>query len=571
MSNKNHLKVEIRRGRYYDSVLLMQLQRALAGLPGVQEAGVVMGTAANKAMLSQGGLLAPEAEQAGNDDLLIVLRADSPTEAEAALAEVDSLLTRRRSEGGESYRPQSLETAVQLMPEANWVLVSVPGRYAAGVAKEALQYGKHVFLYSDNVSVEEEVDLKAQAAERGLLVMGPDCGTAIVNGVGLGFANRVRRGKVGLVAASGTGLQAVTTRLHQLGGGVSHALGTGGRDLSVGVGAATTRQALTLLADDPATEVIVLLSKPPAPEVAEEILALARTLGKPVVVDFIGYRPPVEAAPPLYFARTFDEAARLALSLLGQAVPRLDPLPFAAGQRYLRGLFSGGTLAYEAQLLLAPYLPRLLSNVPLDKESRLPDPLHSEGHCLVDLGADDFTVGRLHPMMDHELRLQRLRQEAANPEVALILLDVVLGDGAHPDPASELAPAIAQAKQDAERAGRFLEVVALVVGSDEDPQGLDGQMQALRAAGAWVGESSERAMRYIGQRLQSLEPDEPPARPTVDRGAISQPLAALNVGVESFAESLAEQGAGVLHLDWRPPAGGNERLMGILARMKGTK
>ncbi len=240
-------KGEIRSGAYYDSVILMQLQRSLTGLPGVIDAGVIMGTDANKDLLAQSDLLALEIQDAGVDDMVIVIKAEDGPAAQAGLESVDELLTARRGGGiDEEYLPKSLESAAQMMPEAQWVLVSVPGRYAAGVARQSLDQGKHVFLYSDNVTLMDELKLKGTAAEKGLLVMGPDCGTAIVNGVGLGFANKVRRGPIGLVAGSGTGLQQVTSRIHQFGGGITHALGTGGRDLSEQVDAVTARQGLSL-------------------------------------------------------------------------------------------------------------------------------------------------------------------------------------------------------------------------------------------------------------------------------------------------------------------------------------
>ncbi len=580
------IKVEIRSGAYYDSVILMELQRALAALPGILDSGVVMGTAANKDILAQSDLLTAEAQAAGADDLVIVVRAETAEAAQAALEQVDALLTRRRRTVEQEYQPKSIESAAQMLPAAHWVLVSVPGRYAAGVARQALRLGKNIFLYSDNVSLDDEVALKQSAAEQGLLVMGPDCGTAIVNGVGLGFANRVRRGPIGLVAASGTGLQEVSTRIHQLGSGLTHALGTGGRDLSEAVGALTARQALDLLRRDPQTEVIVLISKPPAPRVAEGLLALARAAGKPVVVDFIGYAAPARQVGNLHLASTLDEAAEMAVALARNEGRRTkderrrakdkgrrtgDERQFAAGQRYLRGLFSGGTLAYEALLLLQAYLPAVYSNAPLNKELRLTNSLVSQAHTIVDLGEDEFTVGRLHPMMDNELRLRRLRQEAADPEVAVILLDVVLGYGAHADPASELAPAIAQARAQAAAAGRYLEVIAVVVGTDEDPQGFDDQVQRLAAAGARVETSNDAAVHAAGQLLQSLNPPSmPPPLAAVSLDALQQPVAAINVGLESFTQSLLEQGAEAVQVDWRPPAGGNERLMGILERMRST-
>jgi FdrA protein len=563
----------------------MQLQRSLAGLPGVLDAGVVMGTAANKDILVQTGLLAPEAKDASADDLVIVVQAKDSIAAEAALGRVDDLLARRRGGVEQDYLPKSLDSAAQMLPDARWVLISVPGRYAGGVARQALSLGKNVFLYSDNVSLDDETFLKQMAAAKGLLVMGPDCGTAIVNGVGLGFANKVRRGSIGLVAASGTGLQQVSARIHQVGGGITHALGTGGRDLSKAVGAVTAHQGLDLLSRDPETKVLVLISKPPSAQVADRLLRAARSAGKPVVVDFIGYCPPSRQADNLHFASTFDETAEMAVQLAEDSssadVPpwTMDPdqalalEQFASGQQYLRGLFSGGTLAYEALLLLQDYLPAVYSNVPLKVEHRLANSLVSQEHTIIDLGEDEFTVGRLHPMMDNDLRIRRLQQEARDPRVAVILLDVVLGFGAHPDPAGELAPAIAQARTAAQEAGRFLEVVAVVVGTDEDPQDLHVQMQQLVQAGARVETSNDAAVRYAGHLLQALAPKAAPAStqtPTpVDLAMLTQPLAAINVGLESFAESLVAQDAPVLQVDWRPPAGGNERLMAILERMRG--
>jgi FdrA protein len=569
-------KSEIRSGAYSDSVVLMQLQRSLATLPGILDAGVVMGTDANKGILAQTGLLTPEAQAAVADDLVLVVLAEDRASADAALAQVDALLSQRRQAVALEYRPKSLESAGQMLPNAQWVLVSVPGRYAAGVAREALHLGKNVFLYSDNVSPEDEVDLKQTAAEKGLLVMGPDCGTAIVNGIGLGFANQVRRGPIGLVAASGTGLQQVSARVDQLGSGITHALGTGGRDLSAPVGAITAHQGLDLLQRDSDTHVIVLISKPPSPQVAEGLLKAARCVGKPVVVDFIGYASSSRRVDNLHYASTFDEAADLAVRLAkdeGQALPAGGDPPapeqFAPGQRYLRGLFSGGTLAYEALLLLQDDVPAVYSNVPLTEALRLTNSMVSQEHTIVDLGEDEFTVGRLHPMMDNDLRIRRLHQEAQDPEVAVLLLDVVLGYGAHPDPASELAPAIAQARTAAASAGRHLEVVVVMVGTDEDPQDRHAQVQRLQEAGARIEASNDVAVRYVGRLLRTLNPMPEPPRPSpVDVSVLQRPLAAINVGLESFAESLRAQGAPVIHVDWRPPAGGDERLMAILERMR---
>jgi FdrA protein len=545
VSDSSVLRHAVRLGSYYDSVVLMQLQRSLAALPGIVDAGVVMATPPNREMLAESGLL-PDAE-AGEGDLLIAVRAESDAAAGEALGRVDSLLQVRRGGeggGGQGFRPRSLQGAVKMLPGARWVLVSLPGRFAAGVADEALDLGRHVFLYSDNVSLADEAALKRKARERGLLVMGPDCGTAIVGGTGFGFANRVRRGLIGIVAASGTGLQMVASRIHELGGGISQAIGTGGRDLSEEVGGITARQALDLLGRDPETETIVLLSKPPSPQVAAKVLAAARATGKPVVVNFLGWAPPVRRLGMVRFAASLEEAAEKASQ---EGAGRWRPSPggrVSDGRGVggeVRGLFSGGTLATEVRLALQAFLaPEALS--------------------ILDLGDDEFTVGRLHPMIDQDLRLRRLRTEAADPAVSIILLDVVLGDGAHADPAGELAPAIERALS--AREGN-LAILALVVGTDQDPQNLEEQIAALQRAGAEVHRTVSGLVESVWNRLAvETEPGVP-----VPLEAL-EPPAAINVGLESFYDSLTSRGVQAVQVEWKPPAGGNEKLAGILARMK---
>jgi FdrA protein len=552
------LRSEIRRGAYYDSVVLMQLQRGLLTLPGVLDAGAVMATPVNLELLEASGLRPAQAPS--HDDLLIVVKAETEVAAGEALAQVDALLTRRRASADVEFRPKSLAAASHQIPEAAWVLVSVPGRFAAGVARDALSLGKNVFLYSDNVSVEDEVELKRQATARGLMIMGPDCGTAIIGGVGFGFANRLRRGSIGLVAASGTGLQAVTSAIDALGGGVSQAIGTGGRDLHGEVGGLTALQALDVLRRDPATEVIVVISKPPQPEVAARLVGAARRTGKPVVLNLIGEAGIRGSLGNLHFAAGLEDAAEIAVELSASASSSPARLaPASTRARYLRALFAGGTLAYEAVLALQYALAPLATNVPLRADQRLDDPLQSRGHTILDLGAEAFTVGRLHPMIDNDLRLRRLRQEAADPETAVLLLDVVLGEGAHADPASELAPAIAAAL-----ARPDLTVVVVLVGTPEDKQGYASQQERLHASGASVFSSLRQALDAVVQRLPAAEPAWPAPVPLE---SFAGP-AAINVGLETFFDSLVAQGAPAVHVDWRPPAGGDERLMGILAKMK---
>ncbi|MCL4268147.1 MAG: acyl-CoA synthetase FdrA [Anaerolineales bacterium] len=553
------IKHEIRRGAYYDSVVLMQLQRGLLTLPDVLDAGVVMATQANCDLLAANQLL-PASVASSPDDLLVVVKAASDSAASDALRQVDALLAKRRTSMAEDFRPRSLSAAAKQLPEANWVLISVPGRYAAGVARETLELGKNVFLYSDNVSLEDEIALKKTAREKGLLVMGPDCGTAIINGIGLGFANRVRRGDIGVIGASGTGTQAVTAQIHNLGAGISHAIGTGGRDLKLDVGAITAHQALDLLARDDETKVIVLVSKPPSPEVATSLISAAQRAGKPVVVYFIGYPPPARKIGNLHFAISLSEAAELAVEIKNWKPETKSQV----SSLYLRGLFSGGTLAYETLLGLQSFLSPIYSNAPITNYQLLKDPLKSEAHSIIDLGDEFFMVGRLHPMIDNDLRIRRMKQEADDSEVGMILFDVVLGEGSHLDPAGELVPVIKEMREKRLETGD-LEFVAMVIGTDDDPQNLESQVSQLQDAGVTVFRTAAEAVEYISLRFSVIKKND---FTPVNLEQLKQPLAAVNVGLESFYDSLISQGAQAVHVEWRPPAGGNEKLASLLARMK---
>jgi FdrA protein len=503
-------KTLIKKSEYHDSVTLMLVARELTKFPGVIDVGVIMATEANKALLKEAGLLTSDAQAATPNDLVIVVSANDDA-ADAALLEAEKLLKQKRSsDEGAEFRPKTLRGAMKMNPQANVAVISVAGRYAADEAWDALRRGLHVLLFSDNVSLEDEISLKQYARDHGLLLMGPGAGTAILNGVALGFANVVPSGPVGIVSAAGTGLQEVSTLLAKNGVGITQGLGTGGRDLKEEVGGIMMLQALQALQSDPATKVIALVSKPPSPGVAEAILDQVAQSDKPTIIGFMGANPAeFRSVPNALPARTLQEAALLAAKAAGtpidvaevtareeealQAQAKELCAALKPEQKYLRGLFSGGTLCYESQVIWRDLLKEpVLSNAPLKKENQLTDSLHSVKHTCVDLGEEEFTVGRPHPMIDNELRIRRLLQEARDPAVAVIMLDVVIGYGAHPDPASELGPAIRQAKQLAERE---LIVVASVTGTEQDPQRLSAQVAALKNAGAIVCESNAAAAK----------------------------------------------------------------------------
>jgi len=481
------LSVTVHPKAYHDSVTLMQVSAALADAPGVEAAAAVMATPLNRDYLREGGLLDAAAESAGPDDLVIAVRAATAEQARAAQARALALLAGgpREVAPGAPQPPRSLTAAHRRAPDATLALVSVPGPYAAGEARQALAAGLDVFLFSDNVLVEDEVALKRLAERRGRLVMGPECGTAILDGVGLGFANRVRCGSIGLVGASGTGLQEVSVLLHRWGSGVSQAIGTGGRDLSAAVGGLATRAALRRLAADPATERVVLVSKPPSEAVAREALSWLAASGKPAVACFLGVDLAEPPPPGVVLAATLEETAWRALGR-DDAPPMLAPGlrdqaaaaagRLAPGQEVVAGLFSGGSLHGEAALVLGDAIPTRFT----------------------DLGDAEYTAGRPHPIIDSTLRVQHLLAAAADPTVAVLLLDVVLGYGAHPDPAGALAGPIRAAREQAERAGRYLPVVAYLCGTEDDPQGLAGQAATLRQAGALLAETNAMAARLAG-------------------------------------------------------------------------
>jgi FdrA protein len=502
------VRVRVIKSRYVDSVVLMRLAERLTQLDGVADAAALMGTAANKNLLHEGGFVetTPPAEA---DDLIVAVKATSDAAAEAALARVEDLLEQRAAASSRSAR--TLEQALALDPDINLAAISLPGEYAAGEARHALERGLHVFLFSSNVPLEEEIALKTLAAERGLLCMGPDCGTALIAGKALGFGNAIRRGPVGVVGAAGSGIQAVTSYLDGFDVGVTHAIGCGGRDLSEAVGARTMRAGLeTLLADD-ATEAVLLLSKPPAPTVAADLEALAAAARKPVIVCFLG-----ESGP-----ETLDAAARAIASAVGATPPpaaaaladqtirtlaaRLSPT-----QRYLRGLYAGGTLAYEAQLVLRRRGISVSSNAPLPGAPTFDD----AGNVVLDMGSEEFTSGRPHPMIDARERRARLLSEAADPSVAVVMLDFVLGFGAAADPVADLADAIESARRQASDDGRELVILAFVCGTAADPQDIGAQKQRLRDVGAFVLDTNAAMVESAARLLSAVEIVAPPATAT---------------------------------------------------------
>jgi len=484
----NHVKTSF----YLDSVALMRYSRSIAAIDGVEEAALMMGSPSNKEIMAEAGILGPDGEKATGRDLIIGIRTASQTAADKALKETMRLLdqpTKFQKEGAHwSFR--TLSAAVKSAPGANLALISVPGEFAWVEAGRALREGLNVMIFSDNVPLAKEVELKEQARELELLVMGPDCGTAIINGVPVAFANKINRGDIGIIGASGTGIQEISCLISQSGGGVSHAIGVGGRDLFEEVGGISTLMALEALDADLDTRHIVLVSKPPSPTVAEKILERVRSSKKGFTICFVGTSG-IKMPPNAVFAPTLKAAAESALG--GRSIStnfrKAETAPRVDGQKKrVLGFFAGGTLCAEAQFLFQEAGEIVTSNVPILGASSVEEA--KSGHLFIDFGNDEYTRGRPHPMIDPEVRDQALAEGLKDPEVGIILVDLVLGYGAHSDPAGHLVTSLPNA-----RANSPL-VVASVVGTDEDIQNRDSQVRSLEKAGILVAPSNADAAAF---------------------------------------------------------------------------
>lgn len=575
----------IKENSYQDSVNLMLLTNKISTLDGVEQASIMMGTPANKDIFHNTAMYTDELDKAGPNDMCIVIKTDSQEHVSEVLDTIEAEL-KNQAVSSNKQEFQSVRTwdkALQALPNANLALISVPGQYAAEEAGQALDRGLHAFIFSDNVDVQDELRLKQKAHDKGLLVMGPDCGTGIVSGVPVAFANVVQQGNIGVIGASGTGIQEVTTLIDRLGSGVSQAIGTGGRDLSEPIGAITMLDAIQGLEHHKATEVIVVISKPPAIEVRNQVVRLLHRISKPVVAIFVGEEPETHEGT-VHYAYTLEETAMIAVDLskgrevranynkLNVEVPQTKLAP---EQTTIKGLYSGGTLAYEAAVLISKGLE--LGQL-IHEDGYM---LKAKGHEVIDLGDDKYTQGKPHPMIDPETRIHYIEQAAQDKSTAIIMLDVVLGYGSHEDMAGALLPVIEKTQSEAAAQGKSLYFVAAVCGTEQDPQNYQEQKAKLERAGVIVKDSNNQAVRtalaMMGIQLQDKDKSFIPAVQT-EQGNInvSESIVKLlsgkpevvNVGLKKFVNAVTSHGGNAVHFDWRPIAGGNEKMRKILSLLK---
>jgi len=506
----------IRKNQYFDSVFLMGINKGLMAEKGVIQSAVLMGTKSNKQLLADIAVTGLEIEQASANDLIVAVIAETELSAENALAKLDQLLERVPSQS-QQMQLKTLQDGMRVKPNANMVVISLPGEFVAHEAMKALENDLNVFIFSSNVSVEDELSLKTTAREKGLLVMGPDCGTSIIAGKGLGFSDRVRKGPVGIIGPSGTGLQEITCLLHNFGSGVTHAIGTGSRDLKDEIGGITTFIALDMLEKDDATQAIAIVSKPAGRKTLDALLTRLNTYSKPAVACFLGETIPHPSEnEKIQFATTIDETAVKLIKMIGGSIDKevehidqklidQEVHSYHPDQKFVRGLFAGGTFCYQSQYLFQQNDIPLYSNEPLKSVLPLPDPENSVGNTLIDMGDERFTLGKPHPMIDGTMRSVRISQEANDPQMMILLLDFILGYNASNDPVGEAIEVILDARRKAETIKHHLTVVASLTGTEGDPQDINLQHKLLDDAGVFVFPSNASATKFCLALMKARE------------------------------------------------------------------
>lgn len=553
------IKAFIKKGCFQDSVSLMLISKQLSQLENINEVSVMMGTPANKSLLQNTGFWSDEFDDATPNDICVGIKTSELNSDVITLIaqQLDALLksSNQQQNGVRLLKARRLSSAIAKLPNANLILISIAGEYASELAHEALDKNLNVMLFSDNISLNDEVNLKRKASDKGLIVMGPDCGTSIIASAPLAFANVIPKGNIGIIGASGTGIQEITSQitLHQQ--GISHAIGLGGRDLSKEVGGISAFTALKMLANDHNTTVITFVSKPPAETIRQAIIDEMNMITKPIVALFLGYKPTKKRDNNIYFATTLDEAARIA-SQLSKIAQIVESIPLVQREK-IYGLYTGGTLAYEAAMLLAEEL-----NVPLPINHDKGIMLDTTQHKIIDLGDDFYTVGRPHPMIDPSIREQEIIKLAHNSQVSILLIDVVIGYGATEKPAESVISGMNKVNQLRNKDNQLI-VIATVVGTEQDPQNRMIQINLLRDAGVIVLDSLPEtimlAIKLIRQSKsgQSIQQENP----------LLANINVINAGLRNFAENLQSANIPVVHYQWAPIAGGNTKLANILKKL----
>lgn len=506
--------IKVHKNRYVDSVTLMSIGDKVMSLSGISNAEVQMGTPANTEVLEElGYVLSSDIKP---DDLVFAVTGQTQEKIEEAFKFAESLLSGGGTMAGQRKYHDIGDIDLSADPY-DIAQISLPGEYVLHEAKKALLIGMDLFIFSDNVPLEQELELKELGREMGRLVMGPDCGVGFINGVCLGAGSIMREGSIGIIAASGSGAQEVGSIIEKYGHGISNIIGTGGRDLYPEINGIEMLQAMKLMAEDNNTKVIVLVSKLAGLGVMNKILTEADKIQKAVVAIFLGSEKSLFEGHNVIPAFSLHEAAEKACKLISEDVVDLhlskkdlqetaqsEYSRYDSNQKYFRGLFCGGTFTEEALIYLNENLSgvNLNSNLKTRFADKLRDRHISLGHTILDLGAEDFTSEAPHPVFDPKLRAKRLEKEIGDPETAAILLDFITGPGVAQDPFSLVIETI---KKDMSNTGKHITYIANICGTEQDPQNIRENIRKLKECGVIVTQSNYESIRLAGAIINKLE------------------------------------------------------------------
>lgn len=562
----------IKKNTYQDSVNLMLLSSKLSSMEGIEKVSIMMGTPANKDIFMNTGMYVDYLEEAGPNDICIVVDTINEELVSVVAKELDSFIKEQSSSSSKSKirTSRTLDGALKYIEDANLALISVPGEYAAQEANRALDRDMNVFMFSDNVSLEDERQLKEKAQDKGLIVMGPDCGTGIISSIPLAFANVVEKGNIGIIGASGTGIQEVSTIISRNNFGISHAIGLGGRDLSEHIGAISAIKAIEMLNNDDSTDVIVFISKPPAPAIRDKVVEILNKIDKKVVAIFIGEKPK-ENTENIVYTWTLEETAKEAIRLaqnspsrLKEIVPNIDTIKENSGQRKIAGLYCGGTLAAEAAMIIRDYYG--IEDDGCHEDGFM---LKYDGHEIIDFGDDKYTKGRPHPMIDPSTRVDAIKSISNKDDVAVVLLDNVIGYGSNEDMAGAIAPAIKEVINEKNIKKQEIVFVASVCGTEQDPQIYTKQVETLEEAGVIVVDNNAQATFTTINIIKYLEKaNKVHKNVCLDKNIVNSELNVINIGLEKFSKTIENHNGNVVQYNWSPVAGGDKKLQRILEKLR---
>ena len=475
----------IKKNFFRDSVQMMQFSQQLKDEQGVIDAAIVMSTVLNKNTLKNMNLLTEDGISATENDTLISINCQDENSLSNAIQKAEQLLTSISAKAKNEFT--SLASALDTFSDANIASLSIPGQFVKEMATELINKQLNLFVFSDHVPLEDEIYLKNLALENNVLFMGPEAGTSILNGTVFGFGNRVRKGSIGIIGASGTGIQESSTMIDLFGEGISHGIGVGGRDLRNDIGGMMTMKAMEIFENDPNTKAVLLVSKPVDNYIRNKIINKINNFSKKnYVLCLIGDNENSVDTAKIKFSKSIQMSVLKILKLLDDNVYKKtkdvvrnqinDSIKLSEslskdlneGQKFIRGFFAGGTLCYESKIILEQMIGKIYSNLSSDDEYSIKGNVSSKENTLIDFGEEEFTSARPHPIIDPLLRRNRILEDANDPNVGVIIIDIICGINAAKNTMAFHAETIKKAIEIAREQGRKLSVFTYICGTEND-------------------------------------------------------------------------------------------------------